>query len=336
MPESAFEGDVPLAVATRGGHVESLHRGTVAVVTPEGELVAGLGNGSQRTFMRSSAKPFQAMALVLTGAADALELRDEDLAIAASSHSGEPGHVTAVKRLLEKAGVPPEALRCGTHTPLNASAARALQSAGEDPSPVHNNCSGKHAGMLAACCFMGWPLDTYLQPDHPLQRLNREVLGTFVGRDPSDIDLGVDGCGVPVFHVAVREIALAFARLATGRSLPPEFSRAASRVRTAMMTYPFLVAGTGRFDTELMSAADGRLVAKGGAQGGEGIGALDGVGIGIKISDGSSQSMWPVAGRLLERLDLSTAGLAGQDHLRRVELRNHAGTVTGAIEACFS
>lgn len=331
MPDNAYDGDVPLTIATRGNHVESLHRGTVVVARADGAIDVSAGDPNQHTYMRSSAKPFQAMALVLTGTADRLGLTDADIAIACSSHSGEPAHVEAVQALLEKGGVPPDALRCGTHPPLNPQAARALIALGKEPTALHNNCSGKHAGMLVTSKCMRWPLDTYLDPAHALQKLNLETISVFTGEPREGIDIAVDGCGVPVFYVSVLGVAIAFARLATGSVIDASMAEAARVIRAAMVSYPFLVAGTDRFDTELLSAGNGGIVCKGGAQGGEGIGLVDsGQGIGIKITDGSGGSIGIVSVHLLDALGMLDAKSTDQlDQYRQSPIRNHVGVVAG-------
>jgi len=338
VPDQSFESDVTLTAATRGNYVESVYRGTLAVADADGSLVVTSGDPRQRIFMRSSAKPFQAMALILTGAADALDLAETEVAIAAASHSGEPEHIEAVLELLEKGKVPSDALQCGVHAPLNPGAARRLVESRQEPSVLHNNCSGKHAGMLIVCSHMGWPLQSYREPSHPLQQLNLATLAAFFGGPPGEIGVAVDGCGVPAFRVSVAGVATAFARLATGAHVDPVLAQAAQRVRDAMMAHPYLVAGRDRFDTELMTAGRGSIVCKGGAQGVEGIGLVNrGLGLAMKISDGSSGSIGPVAYRALEALGTLDPDMkAGLAAYREPELRNHAGTVVGSVKIAFS
>jgi len=338
VPETAFASDVPLVAAKRGNHVETVHRGTIAVCTPDGRVIVGAGDVEQRTYPRSSAKPFQAMALITTGAAESLGLSERDIAIACASHGGEPEHVEAVQGLLANAGLAPDRLRCGIHAPMDAAAARRLSEAGVAPTVLHNNCSGKHAGMLAACKVMGWPLDSYLELSHPLQQLNLETVAAFCGLESGQIDLGTDGCGVPTFYLPIRGIATAFARLATGQGVSNELAEAARRIREAMMAHPFLIAGTRRFDTELMSATSGRIVSKGGAQGCQGIGLVsEGIGLGMKISDGSSVPVGMAAVLVLKSVaNLNDNAWSALDRYERADLKNHAGTVVGSLEPVFS
>lgn len=322
----------------RGDKVESIHRGTFAVAAADGELILEAGDTSQGTFMRSSAKPFQAMALILTGTADSLGLADEDLAIACSSHSGEPDHVDAVAQLLSKGDAPTDALRCGAHAPLSSDASRDLISSQRHPTVLHNNCSGKHAGMLVTAAARGWPLDSYLDPNHPLQRLNLQTVSEFTGLPEAEIGVAIDGCGVPAFYVPIQSIAIAFARLAQGSHVTERYEEAARRIRQAMTAHPHLVGGRSRFDTELMESAKGAIVSKGGAQGCEGIGLISqGLGVGLKISDGSSSPIPLVCIEILCGLGVLD-GTVERDlrHVDRTTIRNHAGTVTGAMATTFT
>ncbi len=205
---------VPMVEVTRGQRVESLHRGAVAVVDSRGRLFASLGNPKEPVFVRSSAKPFQALALVCSGAADALKLTEEELAIICASHSGEPQHIELVQSVLRKAGLRTSDLRCGIHPPFDPGARRALAAAGEEPGPLHNNCSGKHAGMLAAARHLGLPLADYCDPRHDIQVAIRGLLAFLSGLDPEEVGVAMDGCAVPTFHLPLRSFALAMARLA--------------------------------------------------------------------------------------------------------------------------
>ena len=337
VPEGAFETDVPLTISTRGTHVESVHRGIFAVADPRGRIVHAAGDYRQRTYLRSSAKPFQAMSLLITGAADAFGLSDEEIAIVCSSHSGQPEHVQAVTHLLTHVGVSPDSLQCGVHAPLDHAAAQRLVAEGVKPTQLHNNCSGKHAGMLATCKLMGWPLETYLDPSHPLQLLNLETLTAFTGLRADEIEFAVDGCGVPAHYIPIGKLATAFARLATGEGVGDTYQSAATRIRTVMQAYPFLIAGTGRFDTDLMIADSGTIVSKGGAQGVEGIGLLtSGLGFGLKIADGTSSSIGPVSVHVLDLLGAFNGEQRDwiADHTE-VVIRNHAGAIVGVMRTTF-
>lgn len=338
VPDQAFQADVPMVAAIRSGRVETLHRGTLAICNHQGRVLVAAGNPRQRTYLRSSAKPFQAMALVTTGAADVLSLSPADIAIACSSHSGEPEHVAAVRALLDKAGLTPDLLRCGIHRPLGGEADNNSRVRSAAVTVLHNNCSGKHAAMLATCKVMGWPLDSYLASDHPLQRLNLETLSAFSGIEGQAIEMGIDGCGVPAFYLTIAGIATAFARLSTGEGVSAELREAARRVRDAMTEHPFLIGGTRRLDTDVMAAAAGLVICKGGAQGCEGIGLPGrGIGIGLKITDGASQPIGVVAYQALRATgSLDEEALSRLASYGTATLRNHAGTVVGSLEATFA
>lgn len=211
VPSQAF---APMVEVTRGRQVESVHRGGIAVVDAQGHLVASLGDPKERVFVRSSAKPFQALALVCSGAADAFGITEEELAVVCASHSGEPQHIELVTSLLRKTGLSASDLHCGIHPPFDAQARRAMAAAGEEPTVLHNNCSGKHVGMLAAARHLGLPLSGYVDPQHDVQVAIRGLLSFLAGMDPDDLGLAVDGCGVPTFYLPMRGFALAMARLA--------------------------------------------------------------------------------------------------------------------------
>ena len=284
---------------TRGGIPESMHAVHVAVVDGDGRLLAGAGDPGRVAFLRSSAKPLQALPLVESGAADAFGLEPAELAVACGSHEGAAIHQRTVQGLLRKAGLSEDDLRCGLHPPGDAEAAAALARAGEPPRRIHNNCSGKHAGMLATCVHRGWPLD-YLRVDHPLQRWIQEIVAGACGEAAT---LGVDGCGVPTFGVSLRGMALSFARFGSGRGLPAARAGAARRLAMAMAAHPVLVSGEGSFNTLLLARHGVRWVTKGGAEGVWCLGLRDGggagLGIALKVQDGSHR---PSAAVLLQAM----------------------------------
>ena len=257
------------------------------------------GDPDEPVWVRSSAKPFQALPLVASGAADALGLTGEELAVVCGSHGGEEPHLTAVRSILRKAEMPEGALQSGAHPPLNVAAAGALARLGETPRPIHGNCSGKHAGMLALCAYRGWETASYRDPDHPAQREILDAVRGMCGLGDEEILLGGDGCGAPAFALPLRSLATGFARLSAGGS-PGPFGEAAARVRRAMREHPFMVAGTGRFDTRLMPRSE--AVSKSGAEGVFAAGLPDGTGLAIKVSDGAGRAVEPAALSLLRRL----------------------------------
>jgi L-asparaginase II len=310
-----MSSSVPLVEVRRGGRVECVHRGWFAVTDATGKLLAASG-ALPAVFARSSAKPVQALVLVDSGACDAFGLTEREIAVATASHAAEPFHLEAVDGILAKAGVAADALRCGAHAPLGDPCA---------PKGVRqNNCSGKHAGMLAACRHSGWQLETYLEPDNPLQTAIRDRFAALSGVLVSG---ATDGCGVPAWHLPLECLAMTLARLAD--------DPAGRRILDAMRRNPDMVAGTGRRDTLLMQATQGRLVSKGGAEGvSVGCDPEAGVGWAIKIEDGSSRAVGPAVLALLRRLDLiSEAEYDSLASAARPELRNHAGTLVGEISA---
>lgn len=291
--------DVPFVAAWRGGVVESAHRGRFVFCDARSEELEAGGDPDALIFFRSSAKPFQALPLASTGAADAFGLTREELAVACASHNAEPRHLALVRSILRKAGLSEDDLQCGAHPPLYPPAAKRLSSGGVSPRPIHSNCSGKHAGMLALSVHAGWEPARYLDSDGPLQRLILTTLSEICGVEPGEVEVATDGCGVPTFALPLRNLAMGFARLATGEELTAEMVAAAERVREAMRAYPFVVAGTGRLDTRLMESSD--LIAKSGAEAVFAAGSPAGWGFALKVSDGARRAVAPAATFLLER-----------------------------------
>ncbi len=258
-----------------------------------------MGDAEGYVYARSSAKPFQAMPLVLSGAVDALGLADEELAVTCASHNAEEPHLAAVRSILEKAHLSEGDLQNGAHPPLYAPAAAKLVRNGEEPGAIHGNCSGKHAGMLALCVHKGWETGGYRDPNHPLQLWLLEIVARVCGLRRDEILLGGDGCGVPAFGMPLKNLATGFARLATG-ALPDDLAEAAAKVRGVMRGHPYMVAGTERFDTVVMRGTD--LVSKSGAEAVYGASSPEGWGLALKISDGASRAVRPAALAAFSRL----------------------------------
>ena len=272
---------------TRGGVVESVHAVDVAVVRDD-TLVARAGSPERILFARSAVKPFQALPLVEDGVLERYGLGLEELALACASHNSEPRHVAVARSTLEKAGLEESALACGPHPPFDDDAAAALRAAGEAPGRIHNNCSGKHAGMLALAKANGWALEGYHEPDHPVQRRMLDEIERWTGVDRSAIATGVDGCGVVTFAVPLAGLARAFGRLAGAASAG---ETGPATVVEAMAAHPFLVAGTGRLGTRLAEVTAGRVLAKVGAEGVYGALVRDReLGIGLKARDGAKRA----------------------------------------------
>lgn len=337
VPRDAFAHDVPLVAVMRGDAVGSLHRGTAAVAGPDGRILLALGDPSQEAFLRSSAKPFQLLPAVLSGAIDRFGITEREMAVLAASHSAEQRHQDAVLSVLDKAGLTEEALRCGAHPPLHEATARMLVQQDESPSAVCNNCSGAHAGMLLACKAEGWPLDSYGRPDHPLQLRTLEILGQFAGLDAGRIGFAVDNCAVPTFRLPIAATATAFARFVTGKGISTDLAEAAARISFAMRAHPEMVGGEARFDTDLMDAGRGAVLAKGGAEGFQGVGLplLD-AGFALKISDGNPR---PAAVATLEILRsvnaIDPAALERLSPYAAPVVYNHQGELVGRLVPVF-
>lgn len=296
-----------LAEVTRGPIVESRHHGSIAIADANGDLVGGVGNPDRIVYLRSAAKPAQAAAALATGTADAFGFTEAEIAVTCASHRGQKRHTDAVRSILDKIGLDEGALLCGVHAPADGPTARQLTAAGKEATVLHNNCSGKHAGMLAACRHLGLDVADYIEPEHPLQRRILAAMATLAGLSEADIAIGRDGCGVPTFAMPLRHAAAIFSRLAHPDGLPDKLREAATRARAAMGAHPEMVSAPGTFNTELLRAYAPGLVAKGGAEGLFGIGfADDGCAIAVKIDDGNARAMPAVCIallRLMDRLD---------------------------------
>ena len=287
-------------VVTRGRHVESRHAVHAAVMDGAGRLVAFAGTPDTVAHWRSCAKPFQVLPFLADGTWATLGWDDRALALACASHGGEPEHVALARALLASVGLAERALACGPHLPLAERGVRLLGEQGGGPTRLHNNCSGKHAAMLAACTVHGWPVAGYDEPDHPLQRVVRATVERCAHLEPRQLDVAVDGCGVPVFVLPIRAMATAWATLARESA---HGDAAAHRILGAMSAYPFLVGGTGRFDTLVMEASGGDVVAKIGAEGVHSLAIRSrGLGLAVKVADGAPRAQYPAVLRLLQRL----------------------------------
>ncbi|HXO19113.1 MAG TPA: asparaginase [Thermoanaerobaculia bacterium] len=323
----------------RNGLPESWHLGLAAVVTPEGRLVARLGDPAApagATFLRSAAKPFQALPLLLAGGAERFGLEPADLALVCASHGGTPAHTARAERLLALGGFGERDLRCGVHPPLDRQAAKDLRRRGEEPTQLHNNCSGKHAGMLLACRLLDLPGESYIDAGHPLQRAILERVAEACGLPPGEIGLGVDGCSVPAFRMPMAAAARAYAALADplAAGLPPQVAAAVSRVVEAMTGEPAMVAGPGRFTTRLMEATGGRVLGKEGAEGVYAVAVRGPVALGIalKIADGGERCRDGVVMDLLRQMgSLSGAEVGALEEFYRPALRNRRDLIVGEV-----
>ena len=335
----------PLVEVRRGSITESRHRGHVVAVDGDGKIVAQLGAPHTVTFLRSSSKPHQAVPLVASGAADRFGFTEKEVALACASHNGESIHTETVAGMLRKIGMDVTALKCGAHEPYSAEAARELRERGEEPSALHNNCSGKHTGMLALALHLGAPPETYDQPENAVQLAIVRAVAQFSGVPVEDIAVGVDGCGVPTFGVTVRAMALMYARLVAP---PEEFDEAtrdaARRIVAAMTEHPEMIGGRAeRLDTVVMRAAQGRLVSKVGAEGVYTAGVLPcaewprGLGLALKIEDGEDRRARPtVVIESLRQLGvLQNEALEAVSPYASFPITNRRGDTVGEVRASF-
>lgn len=330
----------------RGPIVESRHRGHIAAITGAGELAASLGAPDTVTFVRSSGKPFQALPLIVSGAADRFGFTQSEIAIACGSHSGEPVHVETVRGMLKKIGLHENSLKCGVHEPFSEEAARDLARTQHAPSVLQNNCSGKHAGMLALARHVGAPTETYDQWSNPVQQMIGRIVSQFSDVPTERVAIGVDGCGVPVFGISVRAMALMYARLvAPPDSFDSATRSAASRIVSAMTAFPEMVGGSrARLDTELIRVGKGRLISKIGAEGVYTVGVLPsdrwprGLGLALKIEDGDDRRARPPA--VIEAL--RQLGVLTDEDLTKLapyaptEITNRRGECVGEVRATFT
>ncbi len=322
---------VPLTAVTRGGVVESVHAGSVAVVDRQGRLLFAAGDPHSLTFTRSALKPFQAFPFVAGGGVERFGYSQPQVALLCASHSGEPRHVSAVADMLARAGNVADDLQCGAHAPTY------FDLRGEVPppppySPLAHNCSGKHSGMLAYCVQCGHSKHDYLAFDHPLQQAIRRAVSRFTGMPEDRLVAGVDGCSAPNYAVPLSGLAAAFARLGAPDD-DAEFGRAPKTLADAMTAHPEMVSGERRNDLALMQAGRGDWVTKIGAEGVQAIGIRSrGWGIAIKVADGNARGLHPATVAVLDQLGvLDTAARAALEPWGHPRLRNYRGMTTGDI-----
>lgn len=306
-----------LIEVTRANRVESAHTGSVAIVRPSGAPVLVVGDVHRPVFARSAIKAVQCLPLVETGAADRFGFTDAHLALACGSHTGTERHTALAAEMLERIGLSEPALGCGAHQPMSTSAARALILAHSKPSQLHNNCSGKHCGMLATALHQREPTARYWEFDHPVQLRIRRTLAELTGASFGADVAGIDGCSVPTWAMALTSMAQIFARLGTGEGLDPARRAAAERILKACWAEPELVAGPGRADTTVMRKLPGRIFMKTGAEGVY-CGAVPELGIGfaLKIDDGATRASAGAAVAIVERLLPEARGLVDRAHIK--------------------
>lgn len=316
--------------------VESRHVVSIAIVHADGTLRAHSGDPDTVAFWRSCAKPFQAIPSITLGASAAFSFGDDAHALQCASHNGEPRHVELARKMLAAAGASETDLFCGPHASLNDDVAKEMSRRGEQPTKAHNNCSGKHAGMIALARHRKWGAEGYTRPDHPVQQQCLAEVARWTMLPISRVPHATDGCGVPCFALPLRNMALAYARLGAAAEgdrvadVPEDAREAARDLVASMRKYPFLIAGTARLDTELLEVAAGRVIAKVGA---EGVYSAmipeQRLGIAIKVEDGATRALGPA---LLGLLDLLMPGtVQGLDQHRSPAIKNTVGATVGRI-----
>lgn len=311
--------DPVLIEVTRGELVESRHGGIVAICDASGRLVAGIGDAARPVFPRSAVKALQVLPLVASGLADKLGLGAPEIALACASHSGEPAHVTTAQGMLARVGRDEGCLECGAHWPIDQDAMRALARRGDAPHTGHNNCSGKHAGFVCLACAQGDDPAGYIGVDHPVQQQVRDALVRMTVAPHEPQNRGIDGCSIPTYAIALEALARAFARFGSGQGMPDDYAAAARTIRSAVAQAPFMVAGTGRFDTRVMEKFGDRVFMKTGAEGVYCASLPErGLGIALKCADGATRASEAIMARILAALlardDVERAFLEGLAH----------------------
>ena len=323
---------------TRAGHVENIHRGDAVAVNSAGKIISSVGNSHLPMFWRSAAKPFQALPFVKNGGLDKYSISEEELAILVSSHSGEPNHVNLINGLLKKLGLSESDLECGVMRPLNGKAFKALIKSGEPITQVHNQCSGKHSQIMALSIMLGVQVKGYSQPEHEAEKLIFKHVA-MASKVPEDkLEIGIDGCGVPVFYLPIYNMSLAYARLSTpSKGNWGEYEAAATKIRDAMRHYPQVMSGTGRIDCDVSEITNGRIVGKMGSDAVYCLAITDeNMGITFKIEDGNYAAVTPMVIAILKHLNLLTKDEASKlDEKFPPILKNHRGDIIGTIEAMF-
>jgi L-asparaginase II len=294
----------------RGEYLESTHDMHVAVVNSKGQLLYSYGNPERPTFPRSSMKPFQAIPVLETGAADAFHFEEADVSLICASHSGEPRHRERVLNIISDIHLEENHLQCGTHIPRHLESYKELIKAGGELTPVYSNCSGKHSGMLTAVVHMNEDVASYREVSHPHQQRILNAIEEVCDFPKKKIEMGVDGCGVPVHRLPLINTALGYARLANPDKFVSEHSKTLDRICHAMIKHPEMVGGDNRFDTDVMRAFNGQIVSKAGAEGVQCIGVVGGaLGIIVKIEDGNARAVSAVALEVLRQLGIGNEAI---------------------------
>jgi len=317
----------------RSGEIESFHSGYGVITDAVGQVIQSYGDPHYSTYVRSSAKPLQGMAVLRSGAFDNFKLTAKELALICSSHSGEPLHIDTAESIFSKVGIGPELLRCGAHPPIDKTSAERLEAAGLSPQQIHNNCSGKHVGMLCTCVQEGFDTENYLDPDHPVQQFIYDIVKEYTSE--ASIHRGVDGCSAPVFYLPLSKLSQTFAMISS------QETEECTQIFGAMTSNPYLVGGNGRFDTVLMESFPARIMSKGGAEAVSAAGFLmpDGqvYGLAVKVLDGNYRAIGQMVLKILEHVGFFEG--SPPEALEKwwlPQLKNHAKHVVGTTETLIA
>ncbi|RNB87019.1 asparaginase [Brevibacillus fluminis] len=328
-----------LVVVKRGNQIESRHSGSIAVVDYEGNQLYAVGDVGRVTLTRSVLKPIQAIPVIQSGAADRFLFTDKEISICCGSHNGEQQHTKVVESMLFRLGLTEENLQCGVHAPYSQASYGELLRQGVEPTPIHNNCSGKHAGMLALALQLQSDISTYHHLEHPVQRKIEEALLALSGLKGDELVTEIDGCGVPTFGLPLHNLAHVYAQLAHPEKLDSLSLRTTvKRIVSSMMAYPEMVSGTDEFCTDVMRALPGKVLAKGGAEGVYCMGLPEkGIGIAIKIDDGAFRAAYPAAMEVLKQLGvLDAKEEEALLNYRKPPITNRRKEMVGVIEPVFA
>ncbi|QOV11001.1 asparaginase [Viridibacillus arvi] len=317
----------------RGGLIESVHSGHIAIVNSHGELLYEMGNPYKKVYARSSMKPIQAIPIVEQKVNETYLFEDADLSLCCASHIGEPMHTERVQNLLETALMGVSNLKCGAHPPRIEEEYKKLLQEGKPITAIYNNCSGKHTGMLLTAKVMGEDLENYYLLEHPVQQRILDTISEVCEYPREQIEIGIDGCGVPVHGLPLYNIALGYARMSNPQNLSQSKQHASQKIIQAMTSAPEMVGGTDTFCTSLMTVTKGKLFGKAGAEAVYCIGHIDtGIGIAIKIDDGNSRAVYPVAVEVLKQLNLiSKEEIESLKSFHEAPLKNVRKQVVGTV-----
>ena len=322
----------------RGDYIESVHRLHIAVVNNKGELIYSLGDPKRMFFARSAMKPLQAVPLIETGAGEAFNFDKADIALACASHNGEKIHRSRVLAILDRLGLTKDALQCGTHIPRDIESYKDLIKSGQELTPEFCNCSGKHAGMLATAIHLGEEIENYYLLNHPVQQRVLDIISELLDFSKEKINIGIDGCGVPVHMMPICIAAKGFAYLADPHAVTNKrYSTALKIIRDSMIAHPEMVAGKDRFNTDVMKAFKGRIVSKSGAEGVQCAGDVErGIGIAIKTEDGNGRAAIVAIMEVFKQLGIGNDKIYGElvEYIEK-PIKNHRKEIIGTIKPSF-